>query len=90
VALTRPPSAIGKNTIHSLQAGLVFGFTGLVEGLLERLKAELGGQAHVAATGGLAGLIAAETGAIEVVEPNLALIGLRLVYELNQTEERFR
>jgi type III pantothenate kinase len=83
VALTRPSSAIGKNTIHSLQAGFVFGFAGLVEGLVSRLQAELGGSARVIATGGLSSLIVPETRVIETVEPNLALIGLRLLYELN-------
>lgn len=83
IALTRPASAIGKTTIHSLQAGFVFGFAGLVEGLVSRIQAELGGKARVIATGGLANLILPETQVIEVVEPNLALIGLRLLYELN-------
>ena len=87
VALSRPALAIGKNTITSLQAGLVFGFAGLVEGLIERMQTELGGHARVIATGGLANLIAPETPMIEAVEPNLALIGLRLVYERNRSPE---
>lgn len=81
VALSRPPSAVGKNTIRSLQAGLVFGFTGLVEALVNRIQPELGGGAKVIATGGLASLIAPETKVIDAVEPDLALIGLRLIYE---------
>ena len=84
VELTRPPHAIGKNTVHSMQAGLVFGFAGLVEGVIKRMRAELGGKARVVATGGLAQLIAAETDIIEVVEPNLTLLGLRLIYEMNK------
>ncbi len=84
VELARPPHALGKNTIHSMQSGLVFGFAGLVEGLVRRIRAELGGQARVVATGGLAELIAAETNVIEVVEPNLALMGLRMIYEMNR------
>lgn len=83
VALTRPPAAIGKNTINSLQSGLIYGFIGLVKELVARIQNELGGNAHVIATGGLASLIAPETGVIEAVEPNLALIGLRLLYQLN-------
>ncbi len=79
VALSRPPAALGKNTITSLQAGLVFGYAGMVEGLVERIQAELGGGAHVVATGGLAHLIAPETRVIDTVEPDLGLIGLRLV-----------
>jgi hypothetical protein len=69
VALNRPARAIGKNTINSIQAGLVFGYAGLVEGVVARIKAELGGHAHVVATGGLAELIAAEAPCIEAVEP---------------------
>jgi type III pantothenate kinase len=55
VELTRPPHAIGKNTIHSMQSGLIFGFAGLVEGLVKRMRAELGGQARVVVTGGTGG-----------------------------------
>jgi type III pantothenate kinase len=84
VALTRPKTAIGKNTTQSLQAGFVFGFAGLVEKLVERIQDELGGGARVVATGGLANLILPETGVIEAVEPDLALIGLRLMYTLNR------
>ena len=84
VELARPPRATGKNTIHSLQAGLVFGFAGLVEGLVKRLRAEWGENARVVATGGLAGLIAADTPVIEAVEPDLTLIGLKLIYNLNR------
>jgi type III pantothenate kinase len=84
VELVKPPHAIGKNTIHSMQSGLIFGFAGLVEGLVKRMRAELGGNARVVATGGLAELIAAETDAIEVVEPDLTLIGLRLIYQMNR------
>ena len=83
VELARPPHAIGKNTIHSMQSGLIFGFAGLVEGLVKRMRVELGGQARVIATGGLAELVAAETDVIEVVEPDLTLIGLRLIYQMN-------
>jgi type III pantothenate kinase len=83
VELARPPHAIGKNTIHSMQSGLIFGYAGLVEGVVRRIRAELGSQARVVATGGLAELIAAETDVIEVVEPDLTLIGLRTIYEMN-------
>lgn len=84
VALTRPSAAIGRNTISSLQSGLIFGFAGLVEGLVVRIQAELGGGAHVIATGGLAALVAPETHVIQAVEPDLALIGLRLLFAMNQ------
>lgn len=85
VELARPPHAIGKNTVHSMQAGLIFGYAGLVEGLIKRMRAELGGSARVIATGGLAPLIANETRLIEIVEPNLTLLGLRQIYEMNKS-----
>lgn len=83
VQLERPPVAIGKNTIHAMQSGILFGYVGLVEGVVERFKKELGGNPKVVATGGLAGLIAEETDCIDVVNGDLTLTGLRLIYELN-------
>ncbi len=79
-----PPSVIGKNTINSVQAGLVYGYASLVEGMIARLKQELGGNARVIATGEQLPLIAHETRAFDVVDPNLTLQGLRLIYELNR------
>lgn len=86
VELARPPYATGKNTIHSMQSGLIFGFAGLVDALVERLRREWGEGAQAIATGGLAELIAGETNVIAVVEPNLTLIGLKLIYALNKDE----
>jgi type III pantothenate kinase len=82
--LIRPPAAIGRNTIHAMQSGLIFGYVGLVEGLVARFRAELGSEMGVVATGGLSSLIAAETTAIGVVDPWLTLEGLRLIWEMNQ------
>jgi type III pantothenate kinase len=84
VELTRPPSAIGRNTVHSMQSGLLFGYVGLVEGMVARFKAQLGHQTCVVATGGLAEIVARETEVIDVVDPWLTLHGLRIIYELNQ------
>jgi len=84
VELTRPPSAIGRNTAHSIQSGLLFGYVGLVEGMVARFKAELGPETRVVATGGLAETIARETQVIDVVDPWLTLHGLRIIYELNR------
>lgn len=84
VALHRPAAAIGRNTVASLQSGMVYGFAGLTRGVVERIQAELGGGARVIATGGLAPLIAPEAGVIDAVEPDLGLIGLRLLYEWNR------
>jgi type III pantothenate kinase len=84
VELTRPPSAIGHNPAHSIQSGLLFGYVGLVEGMVARFKAELGPETRVVATGGLAETIACETDVIDVVDPWLTLHGLRIIYELNR------
>ena len=84
IELALPPRAIGTNTVASMQSGVLYGYVGLVEGLVSRLKRELGGQARVIATGGLAGVIAGQTPVIEVVNPDLTLEGLRLVYEMNR------
>ncbi len=87
IDLVRPPSAIGKNTVHAMQSGLLFGYVGLVEGLIARFRAELGPRMQVIATGGLASLIAAETSAIDTVDPWLTLEGLRLIWALNRGSE---
>jgi len=84
VELVRPPEAIGRNTVLALQAGVVFGYVGLVEGLVARFQKELGGEAKVVATGGYADLVAGETSVIDYVNPDLTLIGLRLIYDMNQ------
>jgi len=85
VELTRPKRAIGTNTITAMQSGTVFGYVGLVEGMVARLQHELGEKTKVVATGGYADLIAKETAVIDVVNPELTLIGLRLIYLMNKT-----
>lgn len=85
VELRRPPSVIGRNTPHAMQSGLVFGYVGLVEGMVARFKAALGPETCVIATGGLAEVIARETDVIDVVDPWLTLHGLRVIYALNET-----
>jgi len=81
VEIARPPSVIGRTTVHSIQAGLLYGYTGLVREIVTRMKAELGENTRVVATGGLAGFIARETDIIDEVDPFLTLTGLRLIYE---------
>jgi type III pantothenate kinase len=83
VELKAPPHALGKNTIHSMQSGIVFGHVGLVEGLVARLRAELPGRqdARVVAHGGLADVMASVTPSIDIVDPHIVLAGLRLTYE---------
>jgi len=83
VELVRPQKAIGRNSVSAMQSGIIFGYVGLIEGIVVRMRKELGGTAKVIATGGLADTIARETEVIEAVEPDLTLVGLRLVYELN-------
>ena len=85
VDFAEPPAVIGKTTASGLQSGLIYGFAGLVDGIVERIRAELGAQAPVVATGGLADLIAPHARTIERVDQWLTLEGLRLVWELNQT-----
>lgn len=81
VALEHPKVAIGKNTIESMRSGIVYGFVGLVENIVNKIKSELGGTPTVVATGGLATMIFPETKVINHIEPNLALIGLRIMVE---------
>ncbi|MCB0164330.1 MAG: type III pantothenate kinase [Anaerolineae bacterium] len=84
VDLVRPPRAIGSNTVNAIQSGMIFGYVGLVEGMVARFKAELGDHMRVIGTGGLAQTIAQETDVIEIVNPWLTLEGLRLIWEMNQ------
>lgn len=87
VELTHPKRAIGRNTVAAMQSGIVFGYAGLIEGVVGRIKQELGGAVRVVATGGYAELLARETQVIEVVNPNLTLEGLRLIYEMNKAKD---
>jgi len=88
VELVRPKSVIGKNTVEALQSGTIFGFAGQVDGLVERITAELAKDYDdaptVIATGGLAPLIIGVSETIDEHEPDLTLIGLRLIHEKNQ------
>jgi type III pantothenate kinase len=88
VELARPKSAIGRTTTGSLQSGLVYGYAGLVDAMVARIRVELGGSARCIATGGLAQLIASETESIERVEPFLTLEGLRILFEKNRPERK--
>lgn len=84
INLERPPSVIGKNTVHAMQSGLLFGYVALVEGMIARFRKELGENMKTIATGGLAEIITRETDVIQIVNPWLTLEGLRMLWEMNQ------
>ena len=84
VELERPKAAIGKNTVTAIQSGTLFGYVGLIEGMVARFKKELGGSARVIATGGWAHRLAKETNVFDAVDENLTLTGLRLIFETHQ------
>ena len=83
IDLQRPPSVIGRNTVHAMQAGLLFGYVSMVEGMVERFRKELGPAMKVIATGGLAEIVAQETDVIQIIAPWLTLDGLRLLWDIN-------
>jgi type III pantothenate kinase len=83
VELLQPRTVIAKSTVESIQSGFLYGFVGQIEGIVKRMTDELGGDARVIATGGLAQLISEHTDCIETVDDRLTLDGLRLIHELN-------
>jgi len=86
VELVTPKKVIAKNTINAIQSGIIYGYSGLVDGIVKRMKQELGrSDAKVIATGGIAGLIAKDTETIDVVDKLLTLEGLRIIYERNKS-----
>ncbi len=84
VDLIRPPSIIGRSTVQAMQSGLIFGYVGLIEGIVERIRQELGDEMKVIATGGLSSLMAKETDVIDILAPWLTLEGVRIIWEMNQ------
>ena len=84
VELVHPRRTIGTNTISAMQSGIVFGYVGLVEGIVARIQKELKKQAKVVATGGYSGLIAKETSVVDEVNSDLTLVGLQLIYTMNR------
>jgi type III pantothenate kinase len=84
VEIAKPPKVVGRNTVHAMQSGIVYGYVGLVDGLVERILAELGYPCAVIATGGLASLIAPLSKTIGEVDDMLTLVGLRILYERNR------
>ncbi|CAN5739590.1 type III pantothenate kinase [soil metagenome] len=88
VELVAPSTAIGKTTVTSVQSGLLFGTAALVDGLVERVVKELGGDAEIVATGGLAPIVVTHSHALDRIEPMLTLRGLKLIYERNSAVTR--
>jgi type III pantothenate kinase len=85
VDLRPPPAAIGRNTIHAMQSGLFFGYVGMIEGVVTRIKQEMNlPETKVIATGGLAPIFAEHTPIIQHIAPTLTLEGLRIIWDLNQ------
>jgi len=83
VELSKPKSVVTKDTVSAMQAGIIFGYAGLIDGIVERMKAEIKTKPLVIATGGLARLVASETKCIDKIEDMLTLEGLRIIYNLN-------
>jgi type III pantothenate kinase len=90
VDVRKPGAVIGRTTVGSMQSGLFYGYVGLVEGIVHRMRQELGGAVGCVATGGLAEMIAPETPAIEVVDRDLTLHGLRIIWNRNRGGNRMR
>jgi type III pantothenate kinase len=84
VELVKPANVIGSDTVRAMQSGIIYGYAGLVDGIVERMKKEFSADAKVVATGGLAELVSPETKTIREIKPHLTLEGLHLLYELNR------
>ena len=85
VELSRPASSIGRNTVTAIQSGILFGYVGLIEGIVGRMKEELGDDAKVIGTGGYAALICKETDVFHTVNEDLTLEGLRIIHDMNRS-----
>ena len=88
IELDTPPSVIAKNTVHSMQAGTIYGFAGLVQNIVAKIKQNLGRpDTIVIATGGMSGIVYKEAGCIDVVDRTLTLNGLKVLYDLNGNKD---
>lgn len=85
IEISKPGRCIGKNTVESMQSGIFYGYVGLIDGMVERLKGELNFPVKVIATGGFAQIIAGESRSIDIIDPTLTLDGLAILYEKNSS-----
>jgi len=83
VEVRKPPRLIGRNTVHSMQSGLYYGYVSMINGVLALMKNEMDGKPRVIATGGLSGVLAPDLAGVDLIEPNLTLEGLRLIHNKN-------
>ena len=90
VELVSPKRAIGPNTVTAMQSGIIFGYAGLIDGIVTRIQEELGEKATVVATGGYANIIARETKVIDKVNPDLTLIGIKTIHAMNREQAKER
>jgi len=86
VELAHPEQAIGTNTVSAMQSGIVFGYVGLIENVVAKIQEELGEKVTVVATGGYASLLYNESSVIDAVNPDITLIGMKLIYEMNKSQ----
>jgi type III pantothenate kinase len=87
IELARPKQVIGRNTTSAMQSGIIFGYAGLIEGIINRMQQELESKAKVIATGGYIQILAPEIPVIDIINPDLSLVGLRLIYEINKVKK---
>ena len=90
VELVKPKTITGKNTVHAMQAGIVYGYVGLVDGIVRRMKEEVKTDPYVIATGGLSGLMYRESSSIDEVDEFITLSGLKILYEKNKDYHKFK
>lgn len=90
IEIAEPPQVVGRNTPHAMQSGIIYGYASLVDGLVDKIEAELGVSCQVIATGGLADLIGRHARRVDEICPDLTLAGLRLIYERNARSSRER